>query len=97
MCGTLSPAASTVFASKSFAFLDDSSISRSFSYPKNRITSCRRKQGPEKVGRLSSSNTFLRRSSEATMNIALDQHKALRKKHLVQCGLQSLMYLRKSC
>jgi len=42
--------------SKSLAFFDASSISRIFSYPKNLITSLRRRKGPEKVGRLSSSN-----------------------------------------
>jgi len=36
-------------------------ISRTFSYPKNLMTSFRRKHGPEKVGRLNSSGTlFLR-------------------------------------
>jgi len=45
--------------SKSLAFFDASSISRIFSYPKSLITSLRRRKGPEKVGRLSSSKTFL--------------------------------------
>ena len=67
--GTLSPAAIMVFVSKSLAFLDDSSISRSFSYPKNLITSFKRKQGPEDLGRLSSSNTIRRLSSDATINM----------------------------
>jgi hypothetical protein len=44
--------------SKSLAFFNASSISRIFLYPKNLITSLRRRKGPEKVGRLSSSKPF---------------------------------------